>query len=332
MPKLSTLLAAALLLPCLANAQVPPAYRATVLGGGVAMALNNKGQVAGLDAQNRPTVWGRDGSATLLPGQVYEPQVLGINDDGTVVGFGLLSPPDTGGNYQPLAWRNGGVQRLDVAGVGGIASAINQRGDTIGFVESGGEWPWFRGFVQRAGDTVYFDTFNANALNDLGVVVGQGEQGIATWSDGAFSDVAHGCCGFASAINNHGWIIGADWGSEGYYAAMWKEGQVIRLWNGWAYDINDAGMVVGESEQWHATLWYQGQVYVLDHLWTEPQWAGWGLMHALAINDSGEIVADAFNVEDGTRMTVLLSPVPEPAMGWLLLLGVPLLSLGRRSA
>lgn len=326
----ASLLIAAVLWPCIAAAQVPPAYHATPLGGGIAMAINNQGQVAGLDSADRPVVWSRSGAATLLTGQVEQASITGINDDGTVTGFGLLAGQNPG-YYQPLVWRNGaGAQRLDLPGVGGMTSGINQRGDIVGtFVPPSG-WPSTTvGFLKRDSGTVYFDSFYPRAINDRGDVLGDGDTGLAIWHDGQLSDVPFGCCGYASAINNNGWVVGASGAS---HAGLWKDGQYQAMWRGYAADINDAGMAVGGSDySAPAVLWYQGQAYVLDHLWHEPQWIDWTLTSAVAINENGEIAAQARNVVSGDYMSVLLSPVPEPAMAWLLLLGLSCLSLARRS-
>jgi len=331
MSRFTSLLIAILLWPCFGAAQVPAAYHATLLGRGVAMAMNNLGQVAGLDDANRPTVWSRNGAATLLPGQVYTESIAGINDDGTVVGYGELALPGTG-YVQPLIWRNGGsAARLDLPGLGAVPQGINQRGDVVGAINPPPEWPGnIGGFLKRESGTVYFDGYYPAAINDLGDVAGLGEHGVAIWRNGELSDVPAGCCGFVTAMNNHDWIIGAI--NDGFDAGIWKDGQLSRLWYGTANDINDAGMVIGDRGYDRPALWFEGQAYLLDHLWHEAQWSEWTLIHAIAINERGEIAAQALNIVSNESRIVLLSPVPEPAMAIMLLLGLPLLSLARRSA
>jgi uncharacterized membrane protein len=327
MPKFASLLIAAMLWPCIASAQVPAAYHATVLGTGTAVAINNKGQVAGIDNAFRAAVWNRDGVATVLPGQVYLPTVQAINDDGTVVGYGLLTDPDVGGNgyYQPLIWRNGGsVQRLDLPGEGGVAAAINNRGDVVGLIATPGSPSGNTGFLQRDSGTLYFQGFQPTAINDAGVVAGNGEHGIAVWRDGALVDVPDGCCSFDERINNDGWIAGTNY-VGGLDATLWHDGQRTTLWEGPAYDINDAGMVIGASST--PVLWYQGQAHALDDLWHEPQWADWRVLSVAAINDNAEIAARVYNMANGDSLSVLLSPVPESSGAGMLLAGLGLLGL-----
>lgn len=336
MYKLASLLITVLLWPCIADAQVPAAYHATVLGTGTPMALNNKGQVAGLDEYNRPTVWSRTGAATVLAGQVYQPYISGINDDGTVVGFGLLNDPDNGGYYQPLIWRAGAsMERIDLPGQGGVTYGINQRGDIIGSIAAPEGWPdTTSGFVMRDSGTVYFENFHPTGINDAGHVVGSRDNGIQIWHDGEYSQVGDECCGYPGHINNHDWVIGT---YDNFHTGVWRDGRFELAWEGYSTDINDAGMIVGSSSYASSVLWYEGDAYVLDHLWREPQWHDWMLTSASAINENGEIAAQAKNIVSGEFVMILLSPVPEPARVTLLLAGLLLLGglrfrPGRRSA
>ncbi len=329
MSKLASVLMAAMLLPCIASAQVPSGYHATMLGVGTPIVMNNKGQVAGLDRFGHPVLWSRTGVATSLTGQVEQPYISGINDDGTVIGYGLLADYESG-LYQPLVWRNGGsLERLDLPGQGAVPAGINNHGDIVGLVNPAGDWPPSTvGFLKRESGIVYFDGFNPRAVNDLGEVLGDGDASIAIWRDGELSDIPHSCCSSARDFNNHDWVIGSVDYTE---ARLWKDGQYQDMWRGYAFDINDAGIVVGQYEFGSAVLWYQGQAYALDQLWHEAQWSDWRLSSAVAINESGEIAAIASNAVTGEQVNVLLVPVPEPAMAWLLLLGLPWLRLGRRS-
>lgn len=324
MSKFASLLIAVLLWPCLAHAQVPMGYHATLLGTGTAMAMNNKGQVAGIDDNYRPTVWSRTGVATLLPGQVYQPYISGMNDDGTVVGHGLLTDPDVGGYYQPLIWRSGAsVERIGLPGQGGVTYGINQRGDIIGSIVVPENWPdSISAFVMRDSGTVYFEDFYPTGINDAGHVVGRGDFDVEIWRDGEFSPVAERCCGYPGRINNNDWVVGS---YDNSHTGLWRDGSFTETWDGYAMDINDAGMIVGNTSYSTAVLWYEGEAYVLDHLWHEPGWHDWMLTSAVAINEGGEIAAQARNIVSGEFAIVLLSPVPEPARVTLLLAGLLLL-------
>ncbi|WP_426340046.1 hypothetical protein ACN9MZ_27905 [Pseudoduganella sp. S-14] len=323
---LTKLIIAIMLPPCFAGAQVPPAYHATRLGAGYARAINNNGQVAGLDQYQRPAVWNRSGVASILPGQVYLPFPSDINNDGTVIGQGVFTDPDDGSYYQPLIWRSGaGVERIDLPGLGGVPHSINQRGDIVGWVvrsEQGADV--LGGFLKRESGTVYFDGFFPEAINGNGEIVGRGAHGLAVWRDGKLRDVPQACCGHESASNNHGWIAASEY-LDDVYAGLWRDGQYTRMWQGHARGLNDAGMVVGEGDAADAVLWYEGEAHRLDDLWHEAQWAGWSLVSAVAINDHGEIAAQAMHAASGESAILLLSPVPEPAFATLLVAGLVLL-------
>jgi uncharacterized membrane protein len=326
MHKFAKLMIAIVLPPCVAWAQVPPAYHATRLGEGYARAINNNGQVAGLDQYQRPVVWSRSGVATILPGQVDLPYLSDINDDGTVIGQGVFTDQDNGGYYQPLIWRSGAsVERIDLPGLGGVPRSINQRGDIVGLVvraEQGTDV--LGGFLKSDSGAVYFDGFFPEAINDNGEIVGRGEHGLALWRDGDLHDVPQACCGYESAINNHGWIVGSEY-LDNVYAGLWRDGQYTRMWQGHAKGLNDTGMVVGEGDDAEAVLWYEGETRRLGDLWHEAQWAGWSLVSAVAINDNGEIAVQAMHTASGEAAVLLLSPVPEPAFASLLVAGLLLL-------
>ena len=57
---------------------------------------------------------------------------------------------------------------------------------------------------------------------------------------------------WANAINDKGQVVGShiDWDLSYSQAFLWKQGsEVITLFDGEAYDINDAGQIVGELQE-----------------------------------------------------------------------------------
>ncbi|WP_205780913.1 hypothetical protein, partial [Methylocaldum sp. 14B] len=79
-----------------------------------------------------------------------------------------------------------------------------------------------------------------------------------------------------------------------------------------ALDINDAGQVVGDSRtasgKWHAFVTIDGVMTDLNALLDPADAAVWTLTSAIAINDAGQIAAQA--EINGQHRAVLLTRVP----------------------
>lgn len=329
------------LLTCSAYAQEAPTYRATRFDASLMPKfLNDAGQVAGIGQDGKALIWSPDGSVVRLPGVVNDLSITGFNNQGTVIGNGFIpgfAKP------QALMWRNGGAMELvQSAGAGGVAAGINNRGDIVGYnYEALGTGSGAVGFIQWADGRApqLFDDYGPTIINDVGMVLGgrTDEFGIRSWRDGVFGDDHTPYDFYASALNNEGRRAGYQ--ENGYAHTLLVRGterEFQQLWPRYAFDINDAGSVVGESAYERAMLWYQDRPYVLDHLWIEEQYAGWFLERAWDINAGGQILVSGGNEWDQGAI-FLLSPVPEPAQGALLLAGLALLgswrlSPGRRSA
>ncbi|WP_154668046.1 hypothetical protein [Pseudoduganella violaceinigra] len=317
------------LLACSATALATPAYRATRFDGQFTpQFLNDAGQVAGIGQDGKPAIWNRDGSIVHLAGAAGQVTLTGFNNQGTVIGNATIPGY---AQSQAVVWRNGGaMELLTSAGTGGIAAGLNNRGDIVGFNHNGsgpaGFILWGDGSAPQL-----FDDYRPHMINDVGMVLGgrRDEFGFRSWRDGVFADDRLPYDFEVRALNIQGQAAGyQDTGNA--FKLLRQEGRWQRqdLWSAYAYDINDAGSVVGESEYLRAMLWYQDRPYVLDHLWNEAQYAGWFLRHAWQINAGGQILASGTSEwEHGA--TFLLSPVPEPAQGLLLLAGIALLGCVR---
>jgi probable HAF family extracellular repeat protein len=145
-----------------------------------------------------------------------------------------------------------------------------------------------------------------------------------TWKNGVVTDLGTlpgGNNSFASAINNHGWVVG---GSENGVVdpvlgpvgdpTLWRDGEVVDLGTlggplGIAGDINGRGQVVGGSlnaipdpysgfpTQLRAFLWQDGQMHDLGTL-------GGNDAQAQFVNEAGQVAGTSFT-----------STVPNPETG-----------------
>lgn len=320
------LIVAAVLLPALGSAQVATQYNVTQVGGKL---LNDLGQSAGLTASGKLQVWDRNGVLTERPGSVQSGTLNGMSVDGTVVGTAVL--PEYSDFEQPLIWKSGSApQRLNVKGTGGVALDINNHGDIIGTIrgtKSNGEGGTI-GFLQHDGATTYFDDFTPIALNQKGQVLGSRSGSWSYWilDQGQFTE-----------MTNTGWpenVIIRLFNSQGYgaginsdTASLFTGHDIVPMWHGYVSALNDSNVAVGLNEYENAMLNADGKTYVLDHLLTDPAWSAWMLDGAYDINNRGDILVHATR-DDGTGYigsVLLLSPVPEPAAGLMLLAGLALL-------
>jgi len=160
-----------IVLACLSNAVAQAGYRVTDLGTegndnvGCAMSVNNEGwteiMAGNLPPGQQDNIGGQllNGRALIdVDGFKLDLGTLGgqnswmnwgeINDFGQVVGFSETAVPDPNGEdicgfgthltCRPFLWQNGHMSALPtVGGNNGQASAINNRGQIVGFAENG---------------------------------------------------------------------------------------------------------------------------------------------------------------------------------------------------
>jgi uncharacterized membrane protein len=237
---------------------------------GGAYAINGHGDVAGeLDVgPYKPYVWPRKGPGypVILPHKSILGTVYGIAHDRTVVGTYLDQSSIYSGNYHCF-----------IAGQDGVAQDMGLP---------------VNGYFCQALDVNGAHQVAINAI----IADGQGARGFI-WQDGQFVQLPAlpGTTGAeVSGLNMYGDAVGG----SGSHATLWKNGEAVdiggdpRYVSSWAYDISDAGYIVGGARLQNATTdsavrFERGQIYDLtseiDNL------DDWQMLLAVSVNNDGVI-------------------------------------------
>jgi len=265
-----------------------------------------------------------------------------INNSGMVVGYS-----DSFGSGNPtrafLYTQSGGMQDLGtLGGAQAEAECINNLGQIVGVaqVASG----TYDGFLYSGnGPMVDLGTYRSILINDTGQVVAvNGPAGslhtyISSGGTGTWQDI--GSLGGAETdpvgMNNSGEIVGGSTitTANGYLQPFLYSGGTMTDPGtfggqiGAANAINDFGVVVGGADfpgdlSGHAFVWYgSGPIQDLNDL-VNPS-LGLTIEDALAINDNGQIAAEAYQ-QGGEYHAILLTPIqtPEPSSFGLLLAAI----------
>ncbi|MGA7921689.1 MAG: hypothetical protein WCA38_18660 [Candidatus Acidiferrales bacterium] len=346
-----------IVLTCSSNAAAQAGYRVTDLGTqgndnlGCAMSLNDYGwteiMAGNVEPGQQDSVVGQllNGRALIgIDGLKLDLGTLGgqnswmnwgeINDFGQIVGFSETAVPDPNGEdicgfgthltCRPFLWQLGHMSALPtLGGNNGQASAINDRGQIVGFAENGTvdsscsanatnnriQLPvlWENGKAQAL-PTVDGDPDGvAFWINDQGQVVGDtGTCGGAilhavSWKNGtAVSLQDYGTGAIAQGINHRGVIVGTVGSADNttQFAAIWLNGVLTNLgtlpgdFAAIATGINDRGQVVGSTWDsnfnWsHAFIWQNGVMTDLNTLF--PASSNLYATMANKINERGQI-------------------------------------------
>lgn len=350
------------------TAQAAPLYQVTVLAGAgsAAYAINSSGQVVGaLSVGTAGHAFYFDGIGVSDLGTLggANSAAFGINDSGTVVGYSEL-----GVNLFQAFRYAGGVLTALPAGLSD-ARAINNSGTIVG---TGALPDGQGGFTTRAytyaGGVVTDlgilpDNDGASSygygINDAGVAVGAVEVGGAPnrptdpfrSSGGLMQNLGNfdGVFGAAHAVNDAGLVVGSAGAlyldDDNIYpekAFLWNNGVLSALGefkpngNSVAFDINNAGLIVGRADAPAGTRGFVSTgvgLVALDSL-IDPG-AGWTITAANGINDLQQIAATACNLAGCFAVRLDLAPVPEPTEtallgAGLLVLGLPAMPALRR--
>ncbi len=333
--------AAILLLLSAPGAGAAPLYTLTVLPTGfVPGQLNDAGQIVGTAGDAAAIYFG--GSVTSVVLSIS--QGSGINNAGHITGS-----LNTFYESEAFTLIGGTLTNLDpvVAGTGSesFGVAINDHGVVGGNIYAGGEH--LQGFVYHDGIVEHIGTFGNDyspiaAINNSGAATGySGYPGPVgnnyfhafIYQNGTLQDIGT-LDGIDAAIDSAGTDIndlGQVAGWSGDRPFLYSGGSMLDLgtlgdFGGRANGLNDAGVVVGYSYSSltpggtgaHAFLWDDGAMTDLNTLLASP--GGWELTNATDINDAGQILGTA--CQSGSCASVLLTPVPEPATGLMLLAGL----------
>lgn len=237
------------------------------LGPGEARDLNAGGDVAGILTPSsggpHPALWiGSTRTDLGLPAGAVEAEATGINDARTIVG---AANAILGGSFG-FVWRSGSFNTIPIPRATFVfPTDVNNAEEIVGMYvrAEGNRWHAFRytdsgGFldIHPVGSS-YTDTF-ARAVSAAGVIAGDvvlanGEVHAARWTaSNGFSDLGLLPGGYRSSaygINSAGTIVGiASTPTISLAPFVWtpSRGMQSRPVEGQAFDISDAGRIVGQ--------------------------------------------------------------------------------------
>jgi probable HAF family extracellular repeat protein len=337
---LAAALAATVLLAGAPGAGAEPLYTISFLPAGFQGAqLNDAGQIVGT-ASGAAAIY----SGGLVTNVATAPSIgMGINNQGDITGS--LNPVASSQAFTLIGGTFTNIHPVvsgDYPESEGVA--INDQGIVGGNVRfMAGESN--NGFIYRNGTVEYIGTFGGDysplaALNNQGVAAGyaafEGPAGgtfhAYTYANGTLKDLGTlgGPNSAATDINDLGQVAGsATITGTGLHPFLYSDGGMINLGTlggseAAATALNDDGFVVGYSFlagggiDTHAFLYADGALRDLNALVDIE--GGWQLTTAQDINDAGQILGTA--CQNGSCASVLLTPVPEPAAGLMLLAGL----------
>jgi probable HAF family extracellular repeat protein len=348
---------ATIVLGCFSSALAQTSYRITDLGinnskdnFSMAMGLNNQGWAENMDGAVNPpennlfTSVSRGRAVISIYGFNIDLGTLGkpdsnswinwggINDRGEAVGMSETADLDPNGEdicgfgthltCVPFLWRNGHMSALPtVGGNNGQASAINNRGEVVGFAETANTDPtcpptptispvlWEKGQAHPLPLVGTDPDGFANGINDRGQAVGYSGNCIAAthavmWKNNTafvLQDLGGTKSNVAYAINNLGQIVGKVRSADGttYVAALWQpDGTLTNLGilpgdaAAFATGINNRGQVVGNNFDsrfnWsHGFIWQNGVMTDINTLISAD--SNLVVISASNINERGQI-------------------------------------------
>jgi len=214
----------------------------TTEGSSCALAVNDRGVIAGRSASGELVIW--HGAAVERLG--VQGDVGGINVGGVVAGTSR-----DGTSSRAFVYRAGVVTPIGPEGAFSAANAINSRGQVVGIAEG-------RAFIWESGSIRYLEATNAHDINDRGMVVGMGSSAYGQpvaflYRGGRMATLPAPSFSSAVGINDRTQVVGS---GEGVYGWIVDNGRYTRLADipavaqkGWRHlepaGINDLGWIVG---------------------------------------------------------------------------------------
>ncbi|MHC4422358.1 MAG: DUF3466 family protein [Planctomycetota bacterium] len=280
-----------------------PTYTFTELdtAGGTysqAFGISENGTIAGWAAGTGAVIWDESGIVALgHPGGVFAVEARAVNDAGQVACVGEGNPQ----TYQSYFWENGTWTPI--------------------------------GALPGLPDSIVEDIDSAGRIVGRSLIVGPGAPDRAfSWEVGVFTELGTlGDSSKAYGINEVGQVVGTSLaelpgGELGLRGFLWDNGRMTALdplagdVATQAFDVNDAGEIVGSS--WYhttqfftvdqATLWRDDGIEVID-LGVVPAAPGscssnpyWHKSIARAINNHGQIVGEAMCITSGAPKAAFL--------------------------
>ncbi|MCE7000727.1 hypothetical protein LZG04_38820 [Saccharothrix sp. S26] len=300
-----------------------PRGGASDLGPGLAVGINQRGQVLGLEIraaappyQHKPWIWSGGTRTQVMQAYAAWAYAPAFNDD-AVVPVNYSTSLMRQEHNRAAVWKAGRHVELSLSGPDLWVYAINGAGAVAGSyaVSATQDFAAVRcvdGACTRLGTGPGYGPYIPEAINEAGVVVGnratvalrwEGDEATVLSENGR---VAHG----AQALNERGDAVGWSSGADGVRrAVLWPAGgkQVDLGVPGpaEAVAINERGDVVGwtSANEWSSPrgfLWRDGRITYLD-----PPTGHFS--RPIAINDHGVVVGHTTGT-DSTNRPVLWVP------------------------
>jgi probable HAF family extracellular repeat protein len=332
-------------------AQTIPRFRVVDFGPHTrAFDINDDGWAVGHAddglGRRRAVLWNSEGMVDLGTLGGEEATAIAINGDGVVAGTSSLSgassdsaTPRPGAvlnahGTRAFRWQDDRMTELgDLGGDGSIALGINAAGHVAGLsgIPGPADASWrgrpIHAVLWRKEIPVDLGTLGgvnsmAYDISDLGVVVGSAQTATGAWhafiwSDGRMTDLGPGTAGNAdaAAVNESGLVVGWTLPAVGDPTfAAWQNGHPVSAPSpdaGSAFDVNDAGWIVGIIDSGSGRT---GSFLIVDGAFHDlaalaPDLRGWSNPGANGVNGLGQIVG--FGEVDASVHGFRLDPVPD---------------------
>ncbi|MER5265631.1 hypothetical protein ABTZ99_26470 [Actinosynnema sp. NPDC002837] len=310
-----------------------PRGGASDLGPGLAVGINRRGQVLGLETRaavapyrHKPWIWSDGARTTVMQAYAAWATAPAINGNG-VVPVNYSTSLMRRDHNRAAVWQAGRHTELSLSGPDLWVYGINDAGAVAGSYASAADQDFAAvrcvdGACTRLGGSSGYGPYIPEAINEAGVVVGNRGTVALRWEGDEATElsengrVAHG----EQSLNERGDAVGWAAGEDGVpHAVLWPAGgkqvELAVPAPAEAVGINERGDVIGwtAANEWSSPrgfLWRDGRVTYLD-----PPTGHYSL--PVAINDHGVVVGHTTGT-DSTNRPVVWTPVPTTHDRWAL--------------